>query len=66
MLIRRPKFEAALYRLLIGSSSKCIRAIQGTVTGLVPSCDMRTIGSVDVRSTEGEDETVEDVALVIG
>ncbi|KAF9493494.1 hypothetical protein BDN71DRAFT_1394896 [Pleurotus eryngii] len=65
MLIRRPRFEAVLYRLLISSSSKCIQMIQGTVTGLVPSSDMSDIQSVNVRTTEGEEKAVKDVALVI-
>lgn len=66
MLIRRPKFEAVLYRLLIDSSANSIQTIQGTVTGLVPSDDMSDIRSVNIRTNEGEEKTVKDVALVIG
>ncbi|KAG9227186.1 hypothetical protein PLEOSDRAFT_1106212 [Pleurotus ostreatus PC15] len=65
MLIRRPKFEAVLYRLLIDSSANSIQTIQGTVTGLVPSDDMSDIRSVNIRTNEGEEKTVKDVALVI-
>ncbi|KAF4581576.1 hypothetical protein EYR40_009859 [Pleurotus pulmonarius] len=65
MFIRRPKFEAVLYQLLIESSSDCIQMIQGSVTGLVPSGDMCNIQSVDVRTADGGEKTVEDVALVI-
>lgn len=66
ILIRRPKLEALLYRLLIGSSAKCIQTIQGTVTGLVPSDDMSTIQTVNVRTTEGEEKDMKNVSLVIG
>ncbi|KAG9227181.1 hypothetical protein CCMSSC00406_0004280 [Pleurotus cornucopiae] len=65
ILIRRPKLEALLYRLLIGSSAKCIQTIQGTVTGLVPSDDMSTIQTVNVRTTEGEEKDMKNVSLVI-
>ncbi|KAF7422979.1 hypothetical protein PC9H_011143 [Pleurotus ostreatus] len=65
ILIRRPKLEALLYRLLIGSSANCIQTIQGTVTGLVPSDNMSTIQTVNVRTTEGEEKDMKNVSLVI-
>ncbi|KAL4260075.1 FAD-binding domain-containing protein [Pleurotus pulmonarius] len=65
MLIRRPIFEAVLYRLLFSSSSDCIQTIQGTVTGLIPSSDMTDIRSVNVRTTGGEEKVLKDVGLVI-
>ena len=65
--LRRPKFEQLLQKLLLAHpTSDNISVVDGIVRKLNKSLDGKSIETVVVRDSEGQEVILRDVALLIG
>ncbi|KAJ7051149.1 hypothetical protein C8F01DRAFT_646332 [Mycena amicta] len=65
--MRRSTMQKLLHRLLLKTMARAgnVRVIAGTVRGVVPTEDLRSLKAVRIRLPDGSQQMLDDVALVV-